>query len=148
MCLLVSTAHPCYPTQGISHTQVGRFVPGKLHYRNNEIISIAFRGYVNLAFICINFLLMMSKDCALLSWHSSLNLLYSSVKWLLVKCHILEQLFFSRTSAKEMFRNSQLFWGIAGEKYFMWFWVAIYMVSSWTKIFSSVVWGAEGDLPF
>lgn len=32
-----------------------------------EIISIAFRGYVNLIFICINFLLIMSKDCGLIS---------------------------------------------------------------------------------
>ena len=86
-----------------------------------EIISIAFRGYVNVTFNCINFLLIISKDYALLSWHPSLNLLYSSVKWLLVQCHILEQLFFSHTSAKEMFRNSQLFWEIAGEKSFMCF---------------------------
>lgn len=44
-----------------------------------ETISITFRAYVNLIFICINFLLMMYTDCALLSWHSSLNLLYNSV---------------------------------------------------------------------
>lgn len=66
-----------------------------------EIISIAFRGYVNLIFICINFQLMMFKEYALLSWRSSLNLLYSCVKRLLVQCHLLEQLFFSHTSAKK-----------------------------------------------
>lgn len=109
-----------------------------------EIISTTFRAYVNLIFICINFLLLMYKVCALFSWHSSLNLLNNSVSnCLLVQCHILEQLFFSHTGAKETFRSSQLFWKVSIEKYFFCFglWLIKFLSEQKIEFCSPGAWG-------